>query len=452
MEGRKIYKLALLAGAATMLQGCVAAVVPLAASGLMGVSVADGDDEPTPAVAGPAIDPSVIVETRPTNTALADSGSAPAPETSSTARIAMDTEEAVVEAPAPAATVTNSVAAEASVETAPSASEEFASAFAATGAQEATSPVAVEAADPVTDASEEAALAGPIDQAEAAQVSAQPSAFDNAQVRRIAVDSEVALADTSADTRSVSASEAAAALATGTAAGTVAAATAAPSASQRRAPAPSAIATAPSSDESPVIPISASASSAADPTAITALISYANQSKFEFRPGQSRTSAILIDRVNLEPDRASCVGIQPTVLIDLDPNEGTFSPLDAGNPPAGLAAGLDRLRAAGVAIAWISGGASSSSELYRDALARTGLDESGADQLLLMRGPDDRKQIRREQLAQQTCLIAIAGDDRSDFDELYDYLLNPGDAAVLEPLIGEGWFLIPTPLLSERPN
>ncbi|EAQ28283.1 hypothetical protein NAP1_11828 [Erythrobacter sp. NAP1] len=459
MEGRKIYKLALLAGAATMLQGCVAAVVPLAASGLMGASAIDGDDEPAAAVAGPVTDPSVIIETSPSQSAFVESSPAPAPQTSSVTRMAVEAQVAAVEEPAQLAVelpdsasaataeeamTATEMAATASVESTPSASDEFTSAFAETE----NSVETMDGRGPAMSASEDPELVATIEQPEAAPVSGRRSDLDDTSVRRITVDSQVALADTTANEPTVSAAEAAAALATGSTTVAAATTTAAPSATVRNPAVPPE----PSADQSPVIPISASASSASDPTAITALISYANQSKFEFTPGQSRTSAMLIDRVNLEADRANCVGIQPTVLIDLDPKEGTFSPVDAQNPPAGLAAGLDRLRAAGVAIAWISSGSSSFSEIYRDALARTGLDESGADQLLLMRGPDDRKQIRREQLAQQTCLIAIAGDDRSDFDELYDYLLNPGDAAVLEPLIGEGWFLIPTPLLSERPN
>ena len=160
----------------------------------------------------------------------------------------------------------------------------------------------------------------------------------------------------------------------------------------------------------------------------------------------------MLDRVQLGPERADCIGIRPTVLIDLDPEGGSFSPDTASRPPAGLATGLARLRSAGVAIAWVSSAPATLNEEYRDALARSGLDERGTDQLLLMRGDADRKQIRREQIAQTSCLVAIAGDTRSDFDELYDYLLNPSDADVLEPLIGEGWFLIPTPLLSEGPD
>ena len=69
-----------------------------------------------------------------------------------------------------------------------------------------------------------------------------------------------------------------------------------------------------------------------------------------------------------------------------------------------------------------------------------------------MRSSEDRKQTRRDQLAEASCLIAIAGDERADFHELFDYLRNPSDADALEPMMGDGWFIIPTPLLSERPQ
>ena len=75
------------------------------------------------------------------------------------------------------------------------------------------------------------------------------------------------------------------------------------------------------------------------------------------------------------------------------------------------------------------------------------------DILLLMRYPGDRKQTRREDLARRACLLAIAGDEREDFDELYAYLVNPEAALRLENLIGDGWFLVP-PLHSsdQRPT
>lgn len=183
---------------------------------------------------------------------------------------------------------------------------------------------------------------------------------------------------------------------------------------------------------------------------INQFLSYANQQRIG--SGELPASAMLSDRLSLEPERADCRAITPTVLIDLDPDDGLFDPESAARPPSGLGVGLARLRLSGVTIAWISGNAMEQADAVRLALARTGLDVHEEDRLLLLRNSDDRKQKLREELAEVSCLIAIAGDTRSDFDELYDYLLNPADARSLEPLIGEGWFLIPQPLLSERPN
>lgn len=182
-------------------------------------------------------------------------------------------------------------------------------------------------------------------------------------------------------------------------------------------------------------------------TGINQFLSYANQR--QIGSGDIPDSAMLSDRISLQPERAQCGGISPTVLIDLDPDGGVFDPENASRPPAGLGLGLARLRLSGVAIAWISGNSADKSAAIELALTRTGLDIKNEDRLLLLRNADDRKQKLREELAQVTCLIAIAGDSRSDFDELYDYLLNPSDAQSLEPLIGDGWFLIPQPLLSE---
>lgn len=187
-----------------------------------------------------------------------------------------------------------------------------------------------------------------------------------------------------------------------------------------------------------------------DSFAINQLLSYANQR--QIASGQLPASAMLADRISLEPEREECNGITPTVLIDLDPEGGLFDPSTAARPPAGLGIGLARLRLTGVTIAWISANPIGSADAIRLALARTGLDINDEDRLLLLRDADDRKQKLREELAEISCLIAIAGDTRSDFDELYDYLKNPDDAQSLEPLIGDGWFLIPQPLLSERPN
>ena len=52
----------------------------------------------------------------------------------------------------------------------------------------------------------------------------------------------------------------------------------------------------------------------------------------------------------------------------------------------------------------------------------------------------------REQAAQTACLVAIAGDERRDFDELFGYLRDPTMATHFDSLLGAGWFLVPNPL------
>ena len=72
----------------------------------------------------------------------------------------------------------------------------------------------------------------------------------------------------------------------------------------------------------------------------------------------------------------------------------------------------------------------------------------GQDIISLRRDEADTKQQRRDNLAGITCIVAIAGDERPDFDERFKYLRNPEAGAGIEPLIGDGWFLI-EPLLGK---
>ena len=80
------------------------------------------------------------------------------------------------------------------------------------------------------------------------------------------------------------------------------------------------------------------------------------------------------------------------------------------------------------------------------SLRASGLDPAGTDPLLLLRTPRDRKQALREEASLDVCPIAIAGDRKGDFDELFDYLRDPQAASGLDSLIGSGWFIVPPPL------
>lgn len=145
------------------------------------------------------------------------------------------------------------------------------------------------------------------------------------------------------------------------------------------------------------------------------------------------------------PRRAQCGKLQPAVLIDLDPELNVFDPAAAA-PQPGLAEALSALRAAGITVMWTSALQVEQAEKVAAALARTGLDPSKTDRLLLLKGPGDRKQARRLSAARNWCVVAMAGDRRGDFDEAFDYLKDPDTQIPADRLFGNGWFLAPAPM------
>ena len=159
-----------------------------------------------------------------------------------------------------------------------------------------------------------------------------------------------------------------------------------------------------------------------------------------------RFSVLLEDPTSLSPQRAQCDADIPAVLVDLDPADGLM-PLAAGKTPdPQLVRALGDLRRAGIAIAWMTDREPTDAARIRELLAATRLDPTGRDPLFVQRYPGETKQARRRALLETHCLLAMAGDERADFDDVFTYLLDPTAAQPLEALIGSGWFLIPTPL------
>ena len=109
---------------------------------------------------------------------------------------------------------------------------------------------------------------------------------------------------------------------------------------------------------------------------------------------------------------------------------------------------LASLRAAEISVIWISGQPVTASGKISTILNEAGFSQSESDDFLFLdRGGDDRKQVRRWDAARNYCIVAMAGDDRADFDELYDYLRDPDGAITLENMFDNGWFLTPPPLV-----
>ncbi len=161
-------------------------------------------------------------------------------------------------------------------------------------------------------------------------------------------------------------------------------------------------------------------------------------------PETGPMSALLIAPVALDGVRKPCLTEQsPAVVIDLDPEGATFVPPTGPTPLPEYAAALASLREAGIIIGWISQNSISATGAVRNALEQSGLDPRGQDVLLLIAQDDQRKQSLRESFAGSASIVAIAGDERADFDERFRYLRDPSVGAKLETLIGEGpWFLI----------
>lgn len=156
---------------------------------------------------------------------------------------------------------------------------------------------------------------------------------------------------------------------------------------------------------------------------------------------RKRESALLKSAGELRPVRGECGNRPIAVFIDLDPGRASFDPLSPGKADGELAASLSQLRGEGITVVWFSRLGENFAEAARAALRDSGLDPADTDQLVLMRDISERKQSLRDEIAATLCPIAMLGDERADFDELYLYLRNPDGATALDAMIGRGWFL-----------
>jgi predicted secreted acid phosphatase len=136
-------------------------------------------------------------------------------------------------------------------------------------------------------------------------------------------------------------------------------------------------------------------------------------------------------------------------VIDLDPGSAVFAP-GAAAPMPEIAAAIEELRAAGVIVLWVSQASANDVAGVAAALQASGLDPTGRDPILLVRNAEERKQVLREEANATVCVVAIAGDRRSDFDELFDYLRDPRLETAYDAQIGAGWFIVP-PLFGASP-
>jgi hypothetical protein len=157
--------------------------------------------------------------------------------------------------------------------------------------------------------------------------------------------------------------------------------------------------------------------------------------------GESVRSAVLVDKVSLTSPVTLACGDKPlAAIIDLDIAPETPAEMDV-EPQKGFGPLLEILRESGIKLAWISGVSEGQSAPSLDILRKG--DEPALDKrdLLFFGHPKFRKQEQRWMLSRDYCVVAIAGDRKSDFDELYEYLRDPDYAIRLDAFMNRGWFL-----------
>ncbi|WP_417608159.1 hypothetical protein [Parasphingorhabdus sp.] len=177
---------------------------------------------------------------------------------------------------------------------------------------------------------------------------------------------------------------------------------------------------------------------------------YALKQAAKLAEGQGISSVVLVPRVDIyKPETIACEGKPLAVVIDLDDTTGGgWIKAETLYRQNGLVEVLHSLRASDISVIWVSEQSIGASQTISAILNEAGFSQSDAEDFLFLdRGGDDRKQVRRWDAARNYCIVAMAGDDRTDFDELYAYLRDPDGAITLESMFNNGWFLVPPPLV-----
>jgi hypothetical protein len=157
-------------------------------------------------------------------------------------------------------------------------------------------------------------------------------------------------------------------------------------------------------------------------------------------------SAILVEKVSLAfPKMIEC-SIRPlAVIIDVDANGNTT--WDTKSYAASLAEVAELLRARDIRLIWFTDGTQNELPEILGPLRSGAFPAVKSDDLISFGAKKGkRKQERRWKLADNYCVVAVAGDTKSDFDELYDYLRDQSFAIRLDAFWNRGWFLLPPPV------
>jgi hypothetical protein len=180
--------------------------------------------------------------------------------------------------------------------------------------------------------------------------------------------------------------------------------------------------------------------------AYTPFVQYALTQVGRRAEGLPVRAAVLVNQVSLiDPQTLPCGNLPMAVVIDLDVAAGTPAEIEI-EAQSGFGTLLQTLRESDVRIVWTGSKSQKATEPTLEAL-RNGSDPALRDtDMLLLHDGKFSKQEQRWILARSYCVLAVAGDRKADFDELYDFLRVPDYAIRLEAFMDRGWFLLPHPV------
>ncbi len=167
-------------------------------------------------------------------------------------------------------------------------------------------------------------------------------------------------------------------------------------------------------------------------------------------------SAILVEKVSLAFPKMMDCSIKPlAVIIDIDTDRSkTWDAVSSdGSQTGSLSEVVEMLRARDIKLIWFTDGTQNELPEILGPLRNSAFPVVKSDDLVSFgakRGA--RKQERRWKLARDYCVAAVAGDTKSDFDELYDYLRDQSFAIRLDAFWNRGWFLLPSPAIVANAN
>ncbi len=182
--------------------------------------------------------------------------------------------------------------------------------------------------------------------------------------------------------------------------------------------------------------------------------------------GEPVRSVVLAPDARLDaPGFASCGDKPLAVLFDLDESRETATDPDArwrrwrGDGTDALVAapgaveGVEAARREGVAALFVSARSPDSAAVVVATLSRLGFGTLEPGRTLFLRGGDAPADATRQAVAASHCVIALVGDELSDFSALLDAAggdngQNAATQTMVAPLWGAGWFLLPNPVRS----